>query len=109
VLREGEKMAVIYLESYYSFIRVLLVTVFFVFIYLPFVSLFISGEYYSAFSQTYFYYFVLGGFFYIWLLITLAGTAIHFVLNLTEKSKKDLFIAQYMENEMKKIGLKENI
>lgn len=41
---------------------------------------------------------MLAGFFYLWLLITIAGTAIHLVLNLTEKSKKDLFIAQYMEN-----------
>ena len=84
-------------------------SVFFVFIYLPFVSVFISGYYWSSFSQDFFYYFMLAGFFYLWLLITIAGTAIHLVLNLTEKSKKDLFIAQYMENEMRKIGLKENI
>lgn len=45
----------------------------------------------------------------MWILITLAGTAIHLVLNLTEKSKKDLFIAQYMEAEMRKIGLKDNV
>lgn len=102
-------MAVIYMWHYCCFMRVLLLSVFFVFIYLPFISFFISGYYFTNFSQSYFYYYAIGGFFYIWLLITLAGAAIHSVLNLTEKSKKDLFIAQYMENEMKKINLKENI
>jgi hypothetical protein len=65
---------------------------------LPFIATFIAGYYLTSFSQTYFYYFTLAGFFYLWLLITAAGISIHLVLGLTEKSKKDLFIAQYMEN-----------
>lgn len=57
-----------------------------------------AGYFFSNFSSTYFYYYTLGGFIYLWLVITAAGTAIHLVLNLTEKSKKDLFIAQYLES-----------
>ena len=35
--------------------------------------------------------------------------AIHWILNLTQKSKKELFVAKYMEGEMKKINIKEDI
>ena len=30
-------------------------------------------------------------------------------MNLTEKSKRELFVAAYMETEMKKINMKENM
>lgn len=84
------------LPTYFNFLRALLVIIFFAFIYLPFISGFMAGYFFSDFSSTYFYYYTLGGFIYLWLVITAAGTAIHLVLNLTEKSKKDLFIAQYL-------------
>lgn len=108
-LVEGEKIAVVRLPTYFSFLRALLVIIFFAFVYLPFISGFMAGYFLSDFSSTYFYYYTLGGFIYLWLVITAAGTAIHLVLNLTEKSKKDLFIAQYLEGELRKIMMKENL
>lgn len=42
------------------------------------------------------------------MLVTLVGVSLHWVLNLTAKSKKDLFIAQYMESEMRTINMKED-
>jgi len=102
-------MAVVYLPTYFHFLRVLMISIFFVFVYLPFITIFIAGYYYFSFSTEYFYYYSLGGFFYIWLLLTLVGVFIHWVLNLTAKSQKDLFIAQYMSSEMHNINMKENV
>ena len=83
VLMEGEKVAIINLPNYFCFIRFLIISVFFILIYYPFGTIFISGYYLTNFSNNYFYYFGMVGFFYIWIIITAVGTSIHLVLNLT--------------------------
>jgi hypothetical protein len=109
LVTEVDRMAVVYLPVYSHFLRVSIISFFFVFVYLPFVTVFIAGYYSSSFAPDYLYYYTLGGFFYIWLLLTLIGVAVHWVLNLTAKSQKDLFIAQYMCSEMHNLNMRENV
>jgi hypothetical protein len=97
---------VVYLSSYSVFLRGLIITTLFLLIYFPFIAMFSTGYFFTSFSESYLYYYAIGGFLYIWFLITLVGLSTHWILNLTEKSKKELFIAQYMEAEMKKINMK---
>jgi hypothetical protein len=77
----------------------------FVLIYIPFIIGFTSGYFLSNFNKDFVYYYAISGFIYIWLIITFVGISIHLVLNLTEKSKKELFVATYMESEMRKINM----
>ena len=106
---EGEKIGVVLLKTYVSFVRVLIVTDLFVMVYIPFIMSFSSGYFLSNFSKEYLFYYTIWGFLYIWIIITIVGVSIHWILNLTEKSKKELFVATYMESEMKKINMKENM
>lgn len=96
VTLEGEKLAVIYLCSYFNFLRAFIISTFSFLIYFPFIVCFCSGYFLESFSDDYMYYYVVGGFLYIWVIITVIGLATHWILNLTEKSKKELFIVQYM-------------
>ena len=81
-------MAVVYLKSYMSFMRVLIMVDMFILIYIPFVVCFSSGYFLSNFSQNFVFYYGICGFMYIWAIITIVGIAIHWILNLTEKSKR---------------------
>jgi hypothetical protein len=96
VTLEGERFGVRYVKQYLSFVRTLIISYKFLLIYLPFVAIFSSGYFLSSFSYTYLYYYSICGFIYIWLIITIVGVSIHWILNLTEKSKKELFISAYM-------------
>ncbi len=83
VVLEAEKIVIVYMRSYQIFMRSATITIFFVLIYLPFIVIFMSGYFYTGLSSTYLYYFSIAGFFYIWLVITLVGVFIHWLLNLT--------------------------
>ena len=84
------------LRSHVWFVRVLIVTYIFVLIYIPFMVGFSCGYFLTDFSKDYLFYYSICGFLYIWLVITIVGVSIHWILNLTEKSKKELFVAAYM-------------
>ena len=93
---EGEKIVMVYFKHFQNIFRVFIISSFFLLIYIPFITVFVSGYYLTSFSQRYLYYYSLSGFFYIWLIITIFGVGIHLVLNLSAKSNKNLFVAKYM-------------
>ena len=108
-MHEGQSIICHYLRAYSNFLCAALLSAFFLMIYLPFVSVFFAGYCLSENSSNFLFYYAVVGFFYIWLVITLVGVAIHLLLNLTEKSKKELFIAQYMANELQTIKMKDDV
>lgn len=76
--------------------------------YYPFITVFTVFFYLSNLNKSYIFYFAVGGFAYLTVVSATTGILVHAALNLTEKSKRTLFVIKQVTEEFNRINMKED-
>ena len=84
------------IANYRKFLKIFLnVLVYWAIVY-PFIIGFLSGFFLASVDLSFLFYYAIGCFIYICVLVTILGLLIHNYLNLTLRTQKDLFIVKYL-------------
>lgn len=92
-------------SHFYSPIKLINLLISYILFYFPFMSLFIVLYFNLHLRKQYIFYFAVGGFAYLTLVCVLISIFVHATLNLTEKSKRTIFVDQKMSELFRELKI----